>query len=76
MVQEDDHPPPAHKQAHLALGMIHTNLKQYASALKHYRIAAALPTFREFDAQVRYNIAQIERMVQQRAGPPEAVSGQ
>jgi tetratricopeptide (TPR) repeat protein len=67
---------PAHKQSHLALGVIYTNLKQYDDALKHYRIAASLPTFREFDAQVRFNIAQIEHLIRQRAGPPVAMSGQ
>ncbi|MCX6907680.1 MAG: hypothetical protein NTY01_06515 [Verrucomicrobia bacterium] len=67
---------PTHKQSHLALGIIYTDLKQYDDALKHYRIAASLPTFREFDSQLRFNIAQIERLVQQRAGPPVAMSGQ
>ncbi|MFA6561199.1 MAG: tetratricopeptide repeat protein [Verrucomicrobiia bacterium] len=67
---------PTHKQSHLALGVLYTNLKQYDDALKHYKIAASLPTFREFDAQLRFNIAQIERMVQQHAGPPVAMSRQ
>ncbi|MBI5819255.1 MAG: tetratricopeptide repeat protein [Verrucomicrobia bacterium] len=67
---------PTHKQSHLALGMLYANLKQYDRALKHYKIAATLPTFRQFDAQLRYNIAQIERMVRQHAGPPMAMSGQ
>lgn len=66
---------PDHKQSHLALGVIYTGLKQYDDALKHYRIAASLPTFREFDAQLRYNIAQIEHMARQHAGPPMAMSG-
>ncbi|MBI5686016.1 MAG: hypothetical protein HZC54_13170 [Verrucomicrobia bacterium] len=65
---------PTHKQSHLALGVIYTNLKQYDDALKHYKIAASLPTFREFDSQLRFNIAQIERLVQERAGPPMAMS--
>lgn len=67
---------PAHKQSHLALGLIYADLKRYDDALTHYKIAASLPTFQEFDAQVRFNISQIERMVQTRAGPPMAMSGQ
>ncbi len=67
---------PAHKQSHLALGMLYSELKQYDEALKHYKIAASLPAFREFDAQLRYNIAQMEQMVRQHAGPPMAMAGQ
>ena len=67
---------PTHKQSHLALGMLYANLKRYDESLKHYKTAASLPTFREFDAQLRYNIAQMEQMVRQRGGPPVAMAGQ
>jgi len=67
---------PTHKQSHLALGVIYTNLKQYDDALRHYKTAASLSTFREFDAQLRYNITQVERMIRQHGGPPVAMSGQ
>jgi tetratricopeptide (TPR) repeat protein len=67
---------PDHKQAHMALGMICARVKRYDEALKHFRIAASLPMFHEFDAQLRYNIVQLETMVRQPVGPPVAVSGQ
>lgn len=64
----------SHKQSHLALGVLYTNRKQYDHALKHYKIAASLPTFREFDAQLRFNITQIESLIRKTAGPAVAVS--
>jgi len=67
---------PTHKQSHLALGMIYAERKQYKDALKHYRIAAALPELREFDAQLRFNIMRVEQMIRQDAHPPMALPDQ
>jgi len=67
---------PTHKTSHLALGLLYTDLKQYKEALKHFKVAASLPTFQQFDAQLRHNIVQLEHMIRQRAGPPVAMRGQ
>ena len=67
--------PSMRKPAHFVLGVIYAEQKQYDKALKHYRIAASLPAFQEFDAQLRYNITNIESVVDRAAGSPVAMSG-
>lgn len=67
---------PTHKKAHMALGLVYAHRKQYDDALKHYRIAVALPTFREFDAQIRFGIANAENMIRRDEHPVTPLSNQ